>query len=149
MRFALVDRLLSIEPGHRPTARVVFPPTLEIFEDHFPGQPIVPGTLLTEGMGQTAGWLITEMLAFRRWPLLTTIDQAKFYRIVRPGEEIVMTATIGSAREAAFEAHVEAHVDGRRVARARLLFQVVELSGGTSDAGWIREAFAQVGGDAL
>lgn len=153
MRFVLIDRLLSLEPGHRATARVMFPPTLEIFEDHYPNLPIVPGTLMTEAMGQTAGWLIASTLQFRRWPLLSMIDQAKFYRFVRPGEVVITDAVIHSSHPDDFEVHAEAHIDGKRVARARLLFHAEKRShespGDLAFDRWAHDTFVRLGGDAL
>ena len=151
MRFVLVDRLLSVESGRRATACTVFPRDLEIFADHFPGRPIVPGTLLTEAMGQTAGWLLVSTLQFRQWPLLTTIDQAKFYRLVVPGAEIVIDAAMQSSRPEDFELQAEARVGGQRVARARFLFRADHLSADDPDARtlerWARQTFARLTGD--
>ena len=127
MRFVFVDRLLSVEPGKRASARVVFPAGLPIFADHFPGRPIVPGTLITEAMAQTGGWLLVTTLQFRQWPLLTAIDQAKFFRFVRPDQPIIMEAALQGSRPEDFEVTAEARVDGERVARARFLFRVEPL----------------------
>ena len=88
MRFVLVDRLVELEPGKRAVARKTFHPDDEVFADHFPGFPVVPGVLITEAMGQTAGWLLIATLGFARFPLLTLIDSAKFRRLVVPGDEI-------------------------------------------------------------
>ena len=149
-RFVLVDSLESVEVGRRATGCVVFPRELEIFEDHFPGHPIVPGTLLTEAMGQTAGWLLACTLRFERWPLLATIDQAKFYRRVLPGESIVLDAVIQSSRADAFELQTEARVNGRRVARARLLFRAERFADAEPEARaleqWARDTFARLTG---
>ena len=148
MRFVLVDRLLSVEPGKRATASMVFPPDLPIFADHFPGRPIVPGTLVTEAMGQTGGWLLVSTLGFRQWPLLTMIDQAKFYKFVLPGDELLMEATIQASRAEDFEVLAEARVDAQRVARARFLFRVEPLlrEGDTTQAleEWARQTYARL-----
>jgi 3-hydroxymyristoyl/3-hydroxydecanoyl-(acyl carrier protein) dehydratase len=54
MRFVLVDRIHSLEPGVRVVASRLIPPDDDYFADHFPGFPVVPGVLLTEMMGQAA-----------------------------------------------------------------------------------------------
>ena len=153
MRFLLLDRLLELEPGKRAVGHAVFAPDLTLFEDHFPDRPLVPGTLLTETMAQTAGWLLAATLQFRRWPLLTLIDRAKFYKGVGPGEEIVVEAVIQSAHQTAFETRTAARVSGRRVASARLLFHVEEASHGSIASprfeSWARRSFVELGGDAL
>jgi 3-hydroxyacyl-[acyl-carrier-protein] dehydratase len=150
MRFVLIDRLLAVEAGRRATACKVFPRELEIFEDHFPGHPVVPGTLITEAMGQTGGWLLASTLEFRQWPVLTAIDQAKFYAFVLPGEKVVFEATIRSSRLEDFELTADARVGDRRVARARFLFRAEQLSADRPDAQalerWARQTFARLTG---
>jgi 3-hydroxyacyl-[acyl-carrier-protein] dehydratase len=151
VRFVLVDRLLAIDPGRGISAQTVFPGSLELFADHFPGRPVVPGTLLTEAMGQAAGWLLSSMCSFQRLPYLIAIDQAKFFKPVFPGEEITLRATIQSARDSDFEINADAHVGGVRVARARLLFRIESLIDGDDrpTERWARETFSRLGGNAL
>jgi 3-hydroxyacyl-[acyl-carrier-protein] dehydratase len=149
VRFVLVDRFVEMDPGRRAVARVTFDPALEIFADHFPGAPIVPGVLITEAMGQTAGWLIAAGEGFRRWPLLAMIDRAKFRRFVRPGEELELTACVQSASSRAYSVTAEAHVHGERVADARLAFHLVDPAalGHAPDAlsTWTQDNAARLG----
>src|SRR5206468_7311420 len=119
MRFVLIDRLLELEPWKRAVATRTFSAEEEIFEDHFPGFPVVPGVLLTEAMGQTGGWLLSATLGFARWPLLTLVERATFRRFVRPGEELRLEAAVKTRREEDFEVRAEARVNGERVADAR------------------------------
>lgn len=154
MGFVLIERLVEITPGTRARAVACFSPDDDLFADHFPGRPIVPGVLLAEAMGQTGGWLIAATLGFTRWPLLTMIDQAKFRRLVRPGEAIQLTATLRSSRrERDFEVTGAAEVDGQRVASARFLFRAFtfEMAAGEGDAfeRWARDTFTRLGGDIL
>jgi len=153
MRFVLIDRLLELEPGRRAAAVKTFLPGEEFFRDHFPGFPVVPGSLLLEAMGQTGGWLLAATLQFARWPLLNMVDNAKFRRFVRPGEEIRIDASIRSKKESSFELMSEASVAGERVAGARFLFHAFspQLAAGDTDAFavWTRRTFESLGGPAL
>lgn len=151
MRFVLIDRLIHVDPGRSASAEMVFPPTLEEFDDHFPGRPLVPGVLLTESMNQTAGWLILATTEFAALPLLVRIDRASFRRPVRPGEPLTIAATLRSSTASAHEVLAEVRVHDDVVADARLLFH------GTSDVSapaagealaWARDVFAQLGGPA-
>jgi len=129
MRFVLIDRFVTIEPGRRATAVKTFLPSEDFLADHFPGFPVVPGVLLTEAMGQTAGWLIAAGLPGSAWPLLSLVDRARFHRFVRPGEEVAIEATISGRRGDEYEARTEAAVSGHRVADARLLFHAYPVDG--------------------
>ena len=124
VRFVLVDRLVELEPGKRAVGRKTFHPDDEVFADHFPGYPIVPGVLITEAMGQTAGWLLVATLGFARFPLLTLIDSAKFRRHAFPGDELEMTATVRSIRADDYQVAVHASARGERIADARLWFHL-------------------------
>ena len=54
--FLFVDSVIEIEPG-KIVAEKVFKPTEFFFPGHFPGNPIVPGVIITEALAQTGGVL--------------------------------------------------------------------------------------------
>ena len=63
------------------------------FQGHFPGQPVMPGVLLIEGMAQTAGAFCIRAHAKDHDgppPLVyfLTIDKAKFRKPVVPGDQV-------------------------------------------------------------
>jgi 3-hydroxyacyl-[acyl-carrier-protein] dehydratase len=133
MRFVLIDRLEEIEPGRRAVGLKVFLPGEELFRDHFPGDPIVPGVLLTEAMGQVGGWLLAAGCGFTRWPLLSLIDRSAFFRQVRPGEQIRSEAVVRAVRGDDAEVRTVARVGETKVAEARLLFHLFEPPEGSSE----------------
>ena len=130
-----------------------FPPTHDVFVDHFPGKPVVPGTLLAEAMAQTAGWLIGASDGFERWPFLVMIDQAKFRRVVGPDQDLQFIAEIQSAHDGHYVVVAETTSRGERVANAKLIFQsfVLDLADDHHRrlADWARQTFAILGGTAL
>lgn len=152
MRFVLLDQLTEIERGRRARAQAVFPPDLELFADHFPGQPIVPGVLLTETMCQTAGWLIAATCEFSGWPLVVRIDRANFRRIVNAGEPLVIEATLTASRDETFEVSATVHVGNETAADARLLFKLFRFDLTTEKSvaldTWGRATFARLNGPA-
>jgi 3-hydroxyacyl-[acyl-carrier-protein] dehydratase len=89
--FVFVDLVLAIEPGISAVAEKTFADGDPIFRGHFPGDPIVPGVLLTEALAQTAGLAGAGAGGERRF-LLSAIRSMKFPAPARPGEKITLTA---------------------------------------------------------
>jgi 3-hydroxyacyl-[acyl-carrier-protein] dehydratase len=124
----MVDKILEVEPGRRLVACKTFPEQEELFQDHFPGFPVVPGVLVTETMVQSGGWLILCSIGFTKWPFLCMLEKAKFRKFARPGQELRVEATLCSQRDTDFEVQAEVLVGEERVAEARIVYH----TGGTS-----------------
>jgi len=125
MRFLLVDRILRLEPGVSIEAEKIMPASEELFRDHFPGFPVVPGVLLTEMMGQAAAKCLNAERAGRGNPMLAEIRSARFRSWVRPDEPIRLFATIERSDEKFAVAKCHAEVGGRRVCSAELMLVFV------------------------
>jgi 3-hydroxyacyl-[acyl-carrier-protein] dehydratase len=125
MRFLLVDRIRALEPGKSIRAEKTLSPTEELFQDHFPGFPVVPGVLLTEMMAQATGKCLDAERRARGKPMLAQIRSASFRDWVRPGETAEITATVISSRDDVATARCHIEVGGRRVCSAELLFAFV------------------------
>ena len=122
MRFLLVDKIVELVPGEHVLAERTVPENQELFQDHFPGFPVMPGVLLTEMMGQAAAKCLDAQRLPRGKALLAKILSASFRDWVRPGAVTTLHATITSneARYATAECRLE--VAGRAVAQAKLMF---------------------------
>ena len=119
--FRFLRRTVTCEPGRTGSFHFAMPPDHPILRAHFPGHPIVPGTVLLEAMAQAAGvvWGAAEPDApVARW--LVGVARARFRVPVGPADAAVVHATcervIGSA--ATFSAEVR--VGGRVAAEAEL-----------------------------
>ena len=60
----------------------------EHLHDLYPEFPIVPHSLIIEGMAQTAGILVGEARNFSEKVILAKIGRATFHRLVRPGDTL-------------------------------------------------------------
>jgi 3-hydroxyacyl-[acyl-carrier-protein] dehydratase len=89
MRWIWLDRFLDFES--RKSARAVKNLSLaeDLFADHFPGYPVMPGCLLLEGLAQTGGILVGEANDFREKVVLAKVPSARFHRDVLAGEQVV------------------------------------------------------------
>jgi len=88
MRYLLVDRIDSIEPSKKALGWKNAAMSEDVFEWHFPGRPIVPGTILLEAFAQLAGWLEAVSSDFQRWVLLDRASSVKVYGFAVPGDRI-------------------------------------------------------------
>lgn len=136
MRFLLVDRIVSLEPGKSVQAEKTMSADEELFLDHFPGFPVVPGVLLTEMMGQAAGKALNAQRLPRGNAMLAEIRSARFRQWVRPGQLIELHASITQNRDAFAVAECHAIVGGRKVCSAELMLSftpIEQLSPGYRD----------------
>ncbi len=83
--FIFIDSVAELVPGISAEAIKCFRGDEPFFAGHFPGNPIVPGVLLTEGMAQTAGLAVGRE---GETYLLSAIRSMKFLRPVGPGEAL-------------------------------------------------------------
>lgn len=115
-------------PGSSIIATKSLPAGEELFLDHFPGFPVVPGVLLTEMMAQAAGKCLYSERPDRGRPMLVQIKSASFRDWVRPGELIVLTAQIQSNRTQFATAACRGEVNERQVCSAELMFSFTPSS---------------------
>src|SRR5882757_3945140 len=94
MRWIWIDKF--VEFTSRTSASAVKNVSLaeEHLHDLHPAFPIVPHSLIVEGMAQTAGILVGEARNFEEKVILAKIGRATFHRLVRPGETIQYSAKI-------------------------------------------------------
>jgi len=86
------------------------------FQGHFPDEPVMPGVLIIESMGQVAAVLLklyTEIKENeRRLVYVTSIDRVKFRRPVKPGDQLKTVATLVKRRGNNFKFKFRATIDG-------------------------------------
>lgn len=120
--FVFVRKLVACEPGVSAECETEFSRNDAIFAGHFPGDPLVPGVILTEALAQTAG--IAAHQENQRF-LLSAIRQMKFFRAVRPEEKITLRARRVAAVGELLQFDVEALIDNKTVASGQLVLNAL------------------------
>ena len=121
--FVFLRELLACEPGLSAECATLFPDDDPIFKGHFPGNPLVPGVILTEALAQTAGIAAASGFADNARPffLLSAIRSMKFFRAVLPEQRIVLRAKkVGNVGDL-LQFRVSADVDANRVAEGEVV----------------------------
>lgn len=118
MRWFWFDRIEEFVPSQRAATIKNVSLAEEHLHDHFPGFPVVPASLMIEGMAQTAGILVGEARQFAEKVILAKVKRATFHRLVRPGEQLRYEATIEHLAQAA------AATTGRITSRDELVGEV-------------------------
>jgi 3-hydroxyacyl-[acyl-carrier-protein] dehydratase len=86
VRFILIDKIVSLEPGREIKAVKSVSLAEEYLADHFPAFPVLPGVLLLEGLIESAAWLVRQKENFAHSMIL--LEQArnvKYKSFVPPG----------------------------------------------------------------
>jgi 3-hydroxyacyl-[acyl-carrier-protein] dehydratase len=117
---------LRCEPGQLAECSARFSRDDPMFAGHFPGNPLVPGVLLTEALAQTAGIAAASGFAEGERPLflLSAIRGMKFLAAVRPEEEIVLRAEKLAQVGDLWQFQTVASVGGNVVAEGQLVLNL-------------------------
>ena len=117
--FLFVTDVLA-RTGTTITTEWAVPADMDVFRGHFPGNPVLPGVLISEHVFQSAAILIYESesdtKALPGTPVLTRIQNARFKRIVRPGETLTTEVTITESLANARFGKAKVRCDGATVA---------------------------------
>lgn len=124
MRFLLVDRLLQIETGKSLVAAKCVALSEDYFADHFPGFPVMPGSLILEGFEQASHLLMGVSSDFTRAATLRRVSRGSFRRLVRPGDRLLLRVSLARFTETDAQVQADATSDGEKVADARLEFNL-------------------------
>jgi 3-hydroxyacyl-[acyl-carrier-protein] dehydratase len=86
MRWIWIDRFLEFEPGKSAKAVKNLSTAEDVFADHFPGYPVMPGSLILEGLAQTGGILVGQANDYQEKVVLAKVPRATFHREALAGE---------------------------------------------------------------
>lgn len=122
MRWFWIDRFVEFHSGA--AARAIKNVSLaeEHLHDHFPGYPVMPGSLIIEGMAQTGGILLGEKLKFESLIVMAKIPKVVFHGWAFPGDTLTYDAKILDASAEGGIVECTARIGDRPLAEAEYVF---------------------------
>ncbi|MBA4190083.1 MAG: beta-hydroxyacyl-ACP dehydratase [Planctomycetaceae bacterium] len=139
MRWTWIDRFVAFEPRKSAVAVKNLSLAEDHFADHFPGFPVMPASLILEGLAQTGGILIGHANNFEKNVVLAKMS-AKFHREAVPGEQLTYTTTLVDLNDTGGRVNGTVHVGDGLVAEAEIMFAHVspaQLPPGMPDAKFV------------
>jgi 3-hydroxyacyl-[acyl-carrier-protein] dehydratase len=133
MRWIWIDAFTEFESGKRATAVKNVTLAEEHLHDYAPGYPVMPPSLMIEGMAQTAGILVGEARGFRENVILAKIRRACFDDYAVPGDRITYSAVVEMVDDSAASTRGEVLRNGTRIGDVDLLFSHVNQSAAELD----------------
>ncbi|MCB9678552.1 MAG: 3-hydroxyacyl-ACP dehydratase FabZ [Alphaproteobacteria bacterium] len=122
----MVDEVVEIEPGKRALARKYVRDDEFWCVGHFPGEPILPGVLMSEALAQTAGIVFASAHTDRAGGnvYLVGMDKMRFRQMVRPGDVLELEVEVIEERHHMWTFSGTARVGGKRAATGTFMATV-------------------------
>lgn len=123
--FLLVDRVVELVEGESIVAYKNITMNEEVFNGHFPQNPIFPGVMIIEALAQASG--ILGFVSINKKPdegsiyLLAGIDDVRFKRPVIPGDRLQLESRVLSKKRTIWKFECKATVDGALIASATII----------------------------
>ena len=121
--FLLVDRIIALDIGKHITGLKNVSMNEPFFQGHFPGEPVMPGVLILEGMAQVGGILacLSDPEKLGRLVYFVGIDNARFRKVVRPGDQLIFKLEMIKQKSKMTKMSGKAYVDEQLVTEAELM----------------------------
>ncbi|MDL2416778.1 3-hydroxyacyl-ACP dehydratase FabZ [Bacillus shihchuchen] len=121
--FLLVDKVLEVEEGKRAIGIKNVTANEEFFNGHFPDYPVMPGVLIVEALAQVGAVAMLKKEENRgRLAFFAGIDNCRFKRQVRPGDQLRLEVEMTRVRGAIGKGKAIATVDGEIACETEITF---------------------------
>ena len=123
----LIDRITEITEGVCLTAIKNVTINEPYFAGHFPAQPVMPAVLILESMAQAGAFLVLNTVPdpLKKNMLFSSISDSKFRIPIIPGDQVEIKMQLVKIRLGAVKLRGDAYVDGKLVAEANLMANIV------------------------
>ena len=124
--FLLIDRIVELETDVKATGLKNVTINEPFFQGHFPANPIMPGVLIIEAMGQVAGLLAFLSGLKSKSVYFMSIEKAKFRKPVIPGDQLRLEIKVLKRRNNVWRFFGEAFVDDKLVSESEFTAMISE-----------------------
>jgi 3-hydroxyacyl-[acyl-carrier-protein] dehydratase len=129
MRFCLIDRIGSFEPGVRLRAVKTVALSEEYLSDHFPSFPVLPGVFMLEALTQAGAWLVRLSDDFEHsMVVLQEARNIKYADFVSPGSSLEIEVEVLSAEGPLVKMKGWGEIDGNLAVSGRLTLRRFNLA---------------------
>ncbi len=135
MRWMWIDRFTEFVSGSHATAIKNVTLAEDHLHDHFPGFPVMPASLIIEGLAQSGGILLGEKNQFSHVVILGKIPRMTFHGWAVPGDTLTYSVKLLDERPEGGLVECQARIGERLVADGEIFFAHVDdaLASGTID----------------
>lgn len=121
----LIDRVDELVPGEMAIAKRNVTIHEEVFNGHFPQNPVLPGALIVESLAQTGAVALLSKPEFKgKTAYFGGIRSAEFRKVVRPGDTLRLEVHLEKIRHNIGVGKGIATVDGQKACTAELTFMI-------------------------
>ncbi len=144
MRFSLVDRIETLEPGVQISAVKNLSMAEEYLADHFPGFPVMPGVLMLEAMTEAGAWLVRVTDDFAHsMVVLAEVRNVKYGQFVQPGETLRILAELVEHGEEESKLRAQGLVGDQVTVRGQIVLRRYNLADENPRQAWIDEGLIE------
>ncbi len=126
MRWIWIDRFEEFSPGVSATAVKNVSLAEEHLHDHWEDFPVMPVSLMIEGMAQTSGILVGQARDFREKVILAKISKAEISEPVVPGDQLKYRAELVTISDQAASTHGTVSKNGKPIGTIDLMFSHID-----------------------
>jgi len=129
MKFILVDKIESLEPGKRIVTTKALSLAEEYLADHFPAFPVLPGVMMLEALTQSAAWLVRLQQDYAKSVVvLSAARNVRYANFVQPGHSLRCEVDVVEIGENSAKFKAAGFVDDKQAVSARLELACLNLA---------------------
>ena len=122
VRWYWIDRFLEFESGRHAKAVKNISLAEDYLHDHFPFYPLLPNSLVIEGLAQTGGLLVCEHNQFTEKVVLAKVPKMVFYSEAVPGDTLTYMTKVEYIRPEGAMVTATSHKNGVLHAEGEIVF---------------------------